>query len=160
MLGLLIPWWGRWAALAVLILASMAFGAAEMRKHDNARYDVLAVKFNTFKSQVATAGMEAQAKAKAQAAADKRAKEQADNENQKTITSLRTDIKRLRDSSARGSYVPAAPAGAVRPGLACFDRPQLERAIRDLVAEVRGLVDEGSETTVDLDTAKRWAQDR
>ena len=92
------------------------------------------------------------------ATADKLRKEQADAENNRTITSLRADNKRLRDERARSSYVPAAPAGSRSPEIACFNRANLERAIQQLDDRVSELFAEGDEGTVNLNTAKRWAQ--
>ena len=92
------------------------------------------------------------------AAADKLRKEHADAENNRTITSLRADVKRLRDERARGNYVPAAPAGSRSPEIACFDRVELERAIQQLDARVSTMVARCDEGTVNLNTAKRWTQ--
>lgn len=85
-------------------------------------------------------------------------KEKADADHKRTTDSLRADLKRLRERPGAGT-VPAAPSGSGRPDLACFDRAEYQRAYRDLVAEVRGLSDEGSTCTVDLNTGKGWAND-
>lgn len=90
--------------------------------------------------------------------ADKLRKENADAENNRTITSLRADVKRLRDERSRSSYVPAAPAGSRSPEIACFNRADLERAIQQLDDRVSAMVARCDEGTVNLDTAKRWAQ--
>lgn len=91
--------------------------------------------------------------------ADRARKEMADEENKHDLAVLRDTIGRLRRDRAESSIVPAAPAGSKCPdGQACFDRAELERAIRDYRSEIRGLVDEGSEVTLDLDTAKEWAK--
>ena len=90
--------------------------------------------------------------------ADKLRKENADAENNRTITSLRADVKRLRDERSRSSYVPAAPAGSRSPEIACFNRADLERAIQQLDDRFSAMVARCDEGTVNLDTAKRWAQ--
>ena len=68
--------------------------------------------------------------ADAQTAEDKRKKESSDHEYETTIASLRADVKRMRDDRARSRFVPAAPAGSRSPELACFDRSELEQALR------------------------------
>jgi hypothetical protein len=152
----------------IAIAAAVAFiglGAAlkvqTMRLHSaqtNLAAEQLA--FKTFKRQVAALGELAQRDAAVHAAADRLLKEQADVEHNKVVLKLSADIKRLRDErdGARGSIVPAAPASAGRPDLACFDRGTLESAFRGFIAEARGLADEGTAATVDLNTAKQWAQ--
>jgi hypothetical protein len=67
------------------------------------------------------------------------------------------ELNRLRKLAGR-SLVPAAPAAAVRADLACFDRAELDTAIRSFVAGIVELVGEGEQATLDLDTAKRWGQ--
>jgi len=140
----------------------MAFGALKMHQHDARAYDELADQFSTFKGGVAALGEQAKKDAAAKAVKDKANKEKADAENKRTTDALRADVERLRDERdrARGSFVPAAPAGARRPDLACFDRAELESAIRGLVTDVRSLVDEGSQATVDLNTAKACGRSR
>jgi hypothetical protein len=111
-----------------------------------------------FEAATVALGQAAKLRTDAVIKADKLRKETADAENNRTLDSLRADIKRLRDNRASGNFLPAAPAGAGRPDLACFDRALLERAIRDLDKGVQGIVDQCSETTVNLDTAKKWAK--
>ena len=126
----------------------------------NARTDKVQASFDGFKAQVAAEGKVAQERANAQAAKDKLTKETADAENARVTAALRADITKLRRErdSARVSTVPAAPAGSGRPDLACFDRSGLESALRGLLGDIRGLVDQGAAATLDLNTAKAWAQ--
>ena len=51
----------------------------------------------------------------------------------------------------------AAPAGSRNPGIACFDRAELERTIRDFDTAIQGLVDQGSAGAVGLNVARSWA---
>ena len=151
--------WPVKTVVAALILALVAGGAAyKMREHDQIKYNALKAEYERFKGGVAALG-EAATKAVADEVANGvKLKARTDDENKRVVASLRADIRRLRDDAdrARGSHVPAAGAGAVRPDLACFDRAALESALRGLVAEVRGLVDEGAEATVNLNAAKLW----
>ena len=93
----------------------------------------------------------------AKTAREKLAKEEADAQALKDHAALKRTIDRLRDERARASSVPAAPANASRPELACFDRAEFTRAVGNFEAGVEGLVAEGAAATVDLDAAKGWA---
>ena len=90
---------------------------------------------------------------------DRKAKETADENTQNQLDSLHRTIKRLRDERARAGSVPAAPAGSTKPDLACFDRTLFSGAVGNLEAGVEGLVAEGTENTIALDNARRWARD-
>lgn len=93
--------------------------------------------------------------------ADRKRKELADEENEHDLAVLRGTIARLRADRADRSIVPAAPAASKCPdGQACFDRAELQRALERYRDAVRGLADESSEVAVQLDTARRWAQNR
>lgn len=154
--------WVKPVGVLLVVLGIAGAGAYANGVRWEAKYGKLQASFNTFKGGVAALGEQAKTKAALQALADLKNKERADDENKRTVATLRADVKRLRDERdrARGSYVPPAPAGAARPDLACFDRAALESALRELVVEVRGLVDEGAAATVDLNTAKLWEQGR
>lgn len=93
----------------------------------------------------------------AKTAREQRAKEKADAQMVRDRAALQRTISRLRDERARAGSVPAAPADARRPDLACFDRAELARAVGNLEAGVEGLLGEGAAATVDLDAAKEWA---
>ena len=82
-----------------------------------------------------------------------KAKERADENYTRNLDRLRADVKRLRDS--RPSFLPAPAASAPSPARACFDRPQLERALRELDSGVQDLVREGDEARLGLDAAKQ-----
>mgnify|MGYP001565117177 FL=1 len=108
------------------------------------------------------ATLEAQAeeqkrKIKQQIKDDKLRKENADAENKRTTDALRVTIKRLRDQRAGASFVPPASSAAKRPDRATFDRAELERALQRLDDGVSGIVEEGDQARIDLDTAKRWS---
>jgi hypothetical protein len=150
----------KWGVIVALALACMGFGAVKMHQHDQKKYDALETQFETFKAKTAALGEAAITAAKAKAAADKLKQETTDVEHEKIVLKLTADIKRMRADadSARGSYVPPAPAASSRPELACFDRGALESAIGELVTEVRAGADEGTTETIDLDTAKRWVK--
>lgn len=140
------------AGLTVALLISAA-----MLKVQSSRLESCKAEFQTFKSEVERVGKEAEIKVKQIEAENKLKKEQADNELKK----LRLDnaeFKRLRDSNPSERGLPKAPADSRNPALSCFDRTSLESAYGELVKELRGIADEGTEATIGLDTVKRWAQ--
>ena len=107
--------------------------------------------------QVQAALAKAQESHTATVIADNRtAKEKADAENRAAHAAL--DAERLRKSRTRTVYLPAAPAAASRPDLACFDRTALEQAIGRLADRVSGIAAKGDAATIDLNSARLWAQ--
>lgn len=150
---------------ATLVLSIAAGGAWAMHHWDageiaEQKLETAKVQsdFDKFKADTAKAGEVAQAKASDQTKADKLAKDQADADHARTVAALNLTIDGLRKQRPPGSFVPAAPAGASRPDLICFDRAAYSAADGDFTAGARGLADEGTAATIDLDTAKRWAQ--
>lgn len=151
--------------ILVILLALATAGDALLAKlYVGAKSQVAAEtqKYDSFVADVKVMGQKAQDAATLKAASDKLAKDTADAENAATVARLNTDIAKLRADAdrARGGFVPAAPAGSSRPDLACYDRATLESALGGFVAGVRGLADEGAAATVDLNTARKWAQAR
>lgn len=113
--------------------------------------------FDGFVSTTKAQGEAAQKEADAKAKADRQLKESSDREYQTAIAGLRADVERMRNARARAGYVPAAPAGSRSPGLACFDRADLEGALRRLDAGISGLIGEGDADAVGLNVGRRWA---
>lgn len=149
-----------WAAIAAGVVI-LALGTA--LKVQTSRLETVKQEYATFKGGVAALGEQAKAAAAKQALHDLKNRERTDDENARRIAAFRTAIAQLRDERdrARSSIVPPNPAGSKCPdGQACFDRAELERALRAFRAGSRGLTDEGSEVTIDLDSAKAWAKGR
>ena len=146
-----------WIALGAFAAGALSGGGAAWTVQ-GWRLDAVQAKFDGFVATTRTAGEAAQKAATLREAADKSKKEQADAENNRTLDRLRADNQRLRNTRAGSSFVPAAAPGTGRPDIACFDRPELERALRGFDLGIQGLVDEGSAATVNLDTARGWAQ--
>ena len=140
--------------LALYVQSSRLEGEQEAHGRTKASYAA-------FVSDTKRMGLEAQKRADDQKAKDKLAKEKADAENAKTIAALTADIGRMRRERAnsRGDGVPPAPPGSKRADLACFDRAEYRRAYGELVTEIRGGADEGTASTVNLNTARKWAQE-
>lgn len=140
-----------------LVIAAFTIG---LGSGGSAAWWVQGLRLDAVQAFVATTKAQGEAAKKladATAAEDKRKKESSDHEYQTTIASLRADVKRMRDDRSRGRFVPAAPAGSRNPGIACFDRAELERTIRDFDTAIQGLVDQGSADAVGLNVARRWA---
>jgi len=135
----------KFAIAAVLIaLSALAAWVVQGYRLDaaNARYDLLV----------------GQADADAKIKADKLRKEISDAENKITTDNLCAYIERLRRERSSKSFVPAPASGSASSDRACFDRGELEQAIRAFDSAVSGIVDKGSAATIDLNTAKLWAQ--
>ena len=143
---LLANW--RWVLIGSLILSTGLFFKLW-------REDVRA--FTAYKIEVAALGKAAEMEKARIEESNKLNKERTDAENQRTLDTLRADVKRLRLARAGRSFLPAATATAKSPDRACFDRAELESAIRDFDRGVASLIDEGDEARVNLDTAKKWA---
>lgn len=156
------PTWIKPLGILLVVLAIAGAGAYANGVRWEAKYDKLQASFDTFKGGVAALGEQAKKDAADKAANDVKLKARTDDENKRTVADLRATVARLRLEAdrARGSFVPPASTGASRPDLACFDRAALESAIRELVTEVRRLVDEGSQATLDLNAAKLWSAAR
>ncbi len=145
-----------WLALGSFALG-LASGAGGAWTVQGWRLDAVQAKFDGFAATVKAEGEAAEKLAKAEAAEDKRKKEIADHDYQSRIDSLVADNQRLRNERSRRGYVPAAPASSRNPEIACFDRTELEQALRRFDEEVTGLFAEGDADTVGLNVARSWA---
>lgn len=115
----------------------------------------------SFRAQVKVEGEAAEKKSKETEANDKKRKESADAENRATVSALNRTIGELRHQrdSATRAFLSKAPAGSKCPDeQTCFNAAEYRGAYGKLTADLRNLADEGTAVTVDLDSAKRWAQ--
>lgn len=85
-----------------------------------------------------------------------KAKEEADAKAKRDTAQLHRTIARLRDERSRASLVPAAPAASDDPARACFDRAELDGALRKFEEGITGLLAEGEQAVIGLDAAKAW----
>lgn len=145
-----------WLVIAAFVIG-LSSGAGGAWWVQGLRLDAVQAEYDGFVATTKAQGEAAKKLADATAAEDKRKKESSDHEYQTTIASLRADVKRMRDARAGSRFVPAAPAGSRRVDLACFDRAELERTIRDFDTAIQGLVDQGSADAVGLNVARSWA---
>lgn len=154
----MIPVSPRLIALAAAALVIAGLGVAV--KVQTSRLEACQENHAAFVADVRARGEEQERRAAEQAAADRKAKERSDAEAKRLRADNDRLADRLRDERARSGYVPAAPAGARRPDLACFDRAELERALGQLDAGVSRIAREGDAARIDLDVARRWAAER
>ena len=137
-----------WAIAAFLMLGVGVYIAhCEKVKRDSAN----------FVAELRQQAQDQERRNKDRADKEKAAKENADAQTKRNLDSLHSTIMRLRAERASTSSVPAAPADASRPDLACFDRAELARAVDSFEAGMESLVIEGAEATINLDAAKGWA---
>lgn len=146
-----------WRLIAVAVVVGvLAIYAGLMR----VERDAVRAEYADYRTKVAQAAAAAAQAALQRTIADEKRKEAADAENAHALATLAGTIKRLRDDArTSGGSVSASPAGSrCPPEQVCFDRAEYQRADGKFVAGARGLADEGSKVTVDLDTAAEWAQ--
>lgn len=156
-----------WKTVVVgLAIASLA-GYIELirveRDHYRGAFEKEHAAFGAFKVKLADEAEIQKQRAEAIEAHDGLLKLEADHDHETALERLRADVERVRHErdSARSAFLSAAPAGSKCPdGQICVDRAEYLGAYRGLISEVRSAGDEGSEVTVDLNTAKLWATKR
>lgn len=167
LLGMILPWWARWAGIALLVAAVAGFSAFKMHQYDTNHakiaYDALQGEYAGFVADVKAKGEAAQRAAVWQSHVDEMNKEKADAENATTTANLAIALNSLRRTADNSRHdLPAAPASSSRADLACFDRGILGRGNgeldKQLVEGARRIADKGTESTVGLNTARKWAQ--
>lgn len=139
--------------------AALILGLSVLLKIEKSSHASTKREYAYFVADVQAKGEAADKAARAQEAEDRKRKESADAEYKKLLAD-NAALKRMRDSRSSTSGVPETPSGSSRPDLICFDREAFKRAYGELVTEVRGLADEGTESAIGLDIARRWSQSR
>lgn len=147
-----------WAAIAAGVVI-VALGIAV--KVQTSRLDSVKAEYAQFKATTEAIGKAAELAKKKQEADDKERKGKADAENAKTkrdLAGLYDAYRSLRDQRSRSGFVPQAAPGSASPATASFDRGALDNALRGFDKGVAGLLREGDEAIVDLNSAKEWAR--
>lgn len=122
------------------------------------RYEALKAEYEQFKGGVKALGEAAKKAAAEKEAADIKRKADTDALHQAAVDALNADLRRLRNQRSPSGGLPQAPAASSRPDLACFDRPLLAGALRALDGDFQEIAGEGAAATIDLNSAKAWAQ--
>lgn len=144
--------------IALCVGAGLLVGSGAAWYIQGLRLDKLQAEYDSFVETVAAKGEAAKEAAAAKAAEDLRNKERTDRDHKADLDRLRADAERLRNARAAGRFVPAVPASSRNPGVACFDSAELERALQQFDAGISGLVAEGDESAVGLNSAREWAR--
>lgn len=139
-------------------VAALVIGLGTAVYIQTSRLDTVKTEYAQFKAETKVIGEQAKIAADRIDKTNKQNKETADASNQKLRTANATLTSQLHNNRAISSYVPPAPAGSSSPDTASFDRTELERAIQQLDAEIQGIIEEGDQARIDLDTAKDWAK--
>lgn len=148
----------RLSAVLVSLALGVLLGFSAAWSWQASNLDAVSAEYKGFVDTTRALGDAAQTASLEQEARDKVEKTKADNENKLTITALRADVKRLRNARASSNYLPGPAPDSRSPDVSCFDRTELEQSLRSFDAGIQGLVDEGSEAAVNLNTARRWTQ--
>ena len=140
------------------LLAGALLGALIAWSIQSLRIDALQSQYDAFVDTAKAAGDIAQKQADARAEHDKQLKATSDANYQTAIDNLNADIARLRNARAGRNIVPPSPTNSRRPDLACFDRAELEQAVRNFDSGIQRLVDQGSANTIRLNAAAEWGR--
>lgn len=147
-----------WAALgAALVIAGLGIAL----KVQTARLDAVRSEYAGFVAQVKANGDAQIAKNKAKEAENKAIKERLDNENKDLRAKLAANAERLRNAiNSRSGGLSTLPVATVRPDLACFDRAELDTAIRLYQSDLLGIAEKGATATLELNTGKVWVKEQ
>lgn len=143
LLGFVIPWWGRWAALAALFAAEAAYVGLKVHAHDQEQFDA-------YTAQVKAVGDAQNAIAREKEITWKKVVEATENEAKLRTDNLNAQLAAagLRNAALAGRrLVPTAPGPAAGRSQLCYSAGQLDRELREalriLYREVTGLAEEG-----------------
>lgn len=88
---------------------------------------------------------------------NQRQQEASDAQYQRNISQLHNVVNSMQHARTATRFLPAVPATASQPELACFDRSDLERTLHQFDGGIQGLIEEGDETAIALNNAREWA---
>lgn len=148
----------KFGAYGLILGATYIGGCVRGSQIENARTEKVQNEFSTFKLQVEAAGRSAQAAADERKKLDEQKAKASDESYAKALVALGSDIERMRRARSDTNYLPPAPADTKCPeGWACFDRAELQQAIRRLDEGLSGITQESDSVRLRLETAIRWA---
>jgi hypothetical protein len=139
----------------VVILGLWAWGT-----YKSHRLEAVEDEYERFKGVTQAIGQIYKDKAKAKEAEYKALTKRTDDAHKKDTANLRADADRLRQQlNSGGGGVSGIPPNPERPDLICFDRAELNTAIRQYQSDLLGIAQKGAQATLDLDTAKSWVRE-
>lgn len=122
------------------------------------RLDSLQEEHANFVAEVKAKGEAQEAKTKETVEKHNKLVKEKNDENATLHAQLDVAAKRLRDKNSSRSLVPPAPDTSRSPDRACFDRTELNGALREFTRGLDELIIACESRTIDLNTAKTWAQ--
>lgn len=137
----------------VIVGLLVAYGITMRTERDIARAE-----YSEFRREVAIAAQAAAEQALKKTIADEKRKEEADADNLRLRGDLDLLTRRLRDTHSDSRFLSAATTCPSSPEEAAKYKAEYERAYRKFVSGLRDLGDECSGETIDLNTAKVWAE--
>ncbi len=142
-----------------LVVGSFLLGFGIAFIFQQTRINNIKNEYNAFVDRTRFLGEQAKDDARIKEVFYKESKERVDNENKKTITSLRADVSRLRKQYTGASIVPRAAAYSRSPDLSCFDRGELTQAVDNLTHGLWRIAQQGDESAESLNSAREWAKE-
>lgn len=121
------------------------------------RLDSLQKEYGNFVVSTQVQGDATKKLAEASNKANKLNRDKVNAENKNLKSSIAIVLNSLRTQHSASSFVPGISEGSKRPDLLCFDRAEYIRADGEFTTAARRLSDEGTEATIDLNSAKTWA---
>lgn len=109
---------------------------------------------NNAKEQAQAQVIELQTVVRIEKQRQKDAKKKADAQHKKAAANLAAADDRLRNTIANSKL----PTDTGSSELACFNREEFNRAIRNFVSGTATIAGKGAKATIELDSAKLWAQ--
>jgi hypothetical protein len=156
-------------AVLIIIALILSFGFYAGSRWESAKTERVQAAYDKFVMESKLEAQRQDGKTKLENQRLQSVKKISDEENSRARDSLAFYARRLRElteKSASGSIMPRPPANTTNPSLTCFDRAELDGADAtyrageaDRRARIQEIVRKGAAATVDLDSAKLWAQD-
>ena len=142
-----------------VLICAAAVGVSRLElAHVRHKLDAVTSEYSMFVANAKAEGDAQNAKAKATDELHASIVKEKDHENAILHDQLNVTAKRLRDLNTNRSYLPPITPSSHRPDLQCFDRAELDTAIRSFDRDIQELVIESESATVDLDTGKKWVK--
>jgi hypothetical protein len=144
---------------AAIGAAVVIFGLSVALRVQTHRLEAVSQEYERFKGVTEALGNIYKAKAATTKAAYEANTKRTNDAHKKSTATLNADIDGLRKQLNSGSGgVSSVPVNPQRPELACFDRQELDTAIRRYQSGILEIAGKGAQATLDLDSAKEWAK--